>query len=198
MILLLDVISSIPEFSIIQDKKIIFSCKIIHSVEEKLSDSIIPKYLEINKSSKLEKNLKAIIITIGPGSYTSLRVGAAFAAGLQFSKNLKVASVSSETISKFLINDNNKNKEGIYIKSGYSQNFISFEDNKKIFKNYKINIKDFNLPKDITKLYFNEKPLKNNSRILKNEKFILKETILSNLNKIKFSYSDLIKPHLHI
>ena len=55
MILYLDVVSSIPEFSIIEDNKIIFSTKIIHSVDEKLSDNIIPKYLEMNKSFKFLK-----------------------------------------------------------------------------------------------------------------------------------------------
>ena len=132
MILYLDVVSSIPEFSIIEDNKIIFSTKIIHSVDEKLSDNIIPKYLEMNKSFKFQNNLKGLIITTGPGSYTSLRVGAAFIAGLKYSKNIKIASVSSEIISKLLISDNNKINELVYINSANSQNFISLQNNKNI------------------------------------------------------------------
>ena len=48
MNLLLDVISPIPEFSVINDNKIILSSKIVKSEENKLSDSIIPAYQKIN------------------------------------------------------------------------------------------------------------------------------------------------------
>ena len=44
MNLLLDVISPIPEFSVINDNKIILSRRIVKSEEKKLSDSIIPAY----------------------------------------------------------------------------------------------------------------------------------------------------------
>ena len=194
MILYLDVVSSIPEFSIIEDNKIIFSTKIIHSVDEKLSDNIIPKYLEMNKSFKFQNNLKGLIITTGPGSYTSLRVGAAFIAGLKYSKNIKTASVSSEIISKLLISDNNKNNELIYINSANSQNFISFQNKKNIFTHYKIDNEYANLPKEVNKIYFNEKPLKNQSSNIKYEKFNLNSLVVKNLSKINFSNKDLIKP----
>ena len=194
MILYLDVVSSIPEFSIIEDNKIIFSTKIIHSVDEKLSDNIIPKYLEMNKSFKFQKNLKGLIITTGPGSYTSLRVGAAFIAGLKYSKNIKIASVSSEIISKFLISDNNKINELVYINSANSQNFISLQNNKNIFTHYKIDNEYANLPKEVKKIYFNEKPLKNQLNNIKYEKFNLNSLVVQNLNKINFNNKNLIKP----
>ena len=57
MILYLDVVSSIPEFSIIEDNKIIFSCKISHSIKEKLSDSIIPKYISSFSGSNISGEL---------------------------------------------------------------------------------------------------------------------------------------------
>ena len=194
MILYLDVVSSIPEFSIIEDNKIILSTKIIHSVDEKLSDNIIPKYLEMNKSFKFQNNLKGLIITTGPGSYTSLRVGAAFIAGLKYSKNIKTASVSSEIISKLLISDNNKINELVYINSANSQNFISLQNNKNIFTHYKIDNEYANLPKEVKKIYFNEKPLKNQLNNIKYEKFNLNSLVVKNLNKINFSNKNLIKP----
>jgi len=194
MILYLDVVSSIPEFSIIEDNKIIFSTKIIHSVDEKLSDNIIPKYLEMNKSFKFQKNLKGLIITTGPGSYTSLRVGAAFIAGLKYTKDIKTASVSSEIISKLLISDNNKINELVYINSANSQNFISLQNNKNIFTHYKIDNEYANLPKEVKKIYFNEKPLKNQLNNIKYEKFNLNSLVVKNLNKINFSNKNLIKP----
>ena len=194
MILYLDVVSSIPEFSIIEDNKIILSTKIIHSVDEKLSDNIIPKYLEMNKSFKFQNNLKGLIITTGPGSYTSLRVGAAFIAGLKYSKNIKTASVSSEIISKLLISDNNKINELVYINSANSQNFISLQNNKNIFTHYKIDNEYANLPKEVKKIYFNEKPLKNQLNNIKYEKFNLNSLVVQNLNKINFNNKNLIKP----
>tara|TARA_B100000965_G_C19408963_1_gene676756 strand:- start:5 stop:619 length:615 start_codon:yes stop_codon:yes gene_type:complete len=194
MILYLDVVSSIPEFSIIEDNKIILSTKIIHSVDEKLSDNIIPKYLELNKSFKFQNNLKGLIITTGPGSYTSLRVGAAFIAGLKYSKNIKTASVSSEIISKLLISDNNKINELVYINSANSQNFISLQNNKNIFTHYKIDNEYANLPKEVKKIYFNEKPLKNQLNNIKYEKFNLNSLVVQNLNKINFNNKNLIKP----
>ncbi len=194
MILYLDVVSSIPEFSIIEDNKIIFSTKIIHSVDEKLSNNIIPKYLEMDKSFKFQNNLKGLIITTGPGSYTSLRVGAAFIAGLKYSKDIKTASVSSEIISKLLISDSNKINELVYINSANSQNFISLQNNKNIFTHYKIDNEYANLPKEVKKIYFNEKPLKNQLNNIKYEKFNLNSLVVKNLNKINFSNKNLIKP----
>ena len=82
MFLFLDAASPIPEFHLIEDKKIIKSIKIIEDSDKKLSNSIIPKYLEINSIYNLNSNIKKLIVTIGPGSYTALRVGASFISGL--------------------------------------------------------------------------------------------------------------------
>ena len=108
MFLFLDVASPIPEFYIIKDKKIIDSIKIVNDKDFKLSDKIIPTYLEINKKHNLSKNINKLIITIGPGSYTALRVGAAFIAGLSQSMNLPVSVISNEIIYKYLTNLNNQ------------------------------------------------------------------------------------------
>ena len=102
MFLLLDVASPIPEFHLIDDKKIINSIKIIDNNDQKLSDLLIPTYIEIDTAYKLSKNLEKLIITIGPGSYTALRVGASFIAGLSQSMSLPVSVVSTLTIYNFL------------------------------------------------------------------------------------------------
>ena len=109
MFLFLDVVSPIPEFYIIKDKKIIDSIKIVTDEEFKLSDKIIPTYLEVNKNHNLSKNLSKLIITIGPGSYTALRVGASFIAGLSQSMDVPVSVISNETIYQYLTGLNNKN-----------------------------------------------------------------------------------------
>ena len=64
MFLFLDVASPIPEFHLIKDKKIIDSIKIINDIDFKLSDKIIPTYLEINKKHNLSKNLNKLINNI--------------------------------------------------------------------------------------------------------------------------------------
>ena len=69
MNLFLDVISPIPEFSVINDNKIILSRRIVKSEENKLSDYIIPAYKKIDNELNLTKNLKSLIVTKGPGSY---------------------------------------------------------------------------------------------------------------------------------
>ena len=66
MILLLDIVSPIPEFSVIDDNKIIFSENILKTKEDKLSDKIIPSYQKLDKSMDLTnklKSLKGIFIT---------------------------------------------------------------------------------------------------------------------------------------
>ena len=49
MLLFLDIISSIPEFCVIDDNKIILQQKITQSETDKLSDNIIQSYIEIGK-----------------------------------------------------------------------------------------------------------------------------------------------------
>ena len=60
MFLLLDVASPIPEFHLINDKKIIDSIKITNNTDQKLSDVLIPTYLKIDNDYKLSKKLKKL------------------------------------------------------------------------------------------------------------------------------------------
>ena len=83
MILFLDTISPLPEFSLIEDNKIIYSKKILIK-EEKLSNSILPAYVELDREFLLSKKLQYLITCTGPGSYTALRIGIAFFFWLKF------------------------------------------------------------------------------------------------------------------
>ena len=152
MFLFLDVVSPIPEFHLIKDKKIIVSTKIIENNDEKLSDTIIPKYLKISETYELNKKITHFILTTGPGSYTALRVGASFIAGLSQSMSLPVAIVSTENIYKFFSNSNINS--GIYFQSSNNQNFLTFKLDEK-FVHQKIENRNFIFPKHITNLLYN-------------------------------------------
>ena len=117
MLLFLDVISPLPEFLVIEDNKVIFSKKIISSESGKLSDNIFETYFEANKEINLSKYLSKTAITIGPGSYTSLRVGAAFIAGLVVSSQILFSPVSVYDILRFKSNLINIDKTAIFISS---------------------------------------------------------------------------------
>ena len=101
MLLFLDIISPIPEFCVFDDNKIILQQKITETETDKLSDNIIQSYIEIDKRFNLTKNLTKISTTIGPGSYTSLRVGSAFMSGLMISRDIPYYPLSIEDILKF-------------------------------------------------------------------------------------------------
>ena len=115
MLLFLDIISSIPEFCVIDDNKIILQQKITKSETDKLSDNIIQSYIEIDKRLNLTKNLKKISTTIGPGSYTSLRVGSAFISGLMISRNIPYYPLTIEDILNFKAIKNPKKKFGSFL-----------------------------------------------------------------------------------
>ena len=153
MFLFLDAASPIPEFHLIEDKKIIKSIKIIEDSDKKLSNSIIPKYLEINSIYNLNSNIKKLIVTIGPGSYTALRVGASFISGLSQSLSLPVSVVSTETIYDCF----NDNKEiGIYFESSNNQKFFSYKKGL-VFFHEKIENENYILPKNISSIFYNLK-----------------------------------------
>ena len=194
MLLFLDVISSIPEFFIIEDNKIILQRKITSNVSEKLSDNICKVYLEINNDLKLRENLRKVVITLGPGSYTSLRVGTAFIAGLVISKKLSVSYISAPEIIQFKSEYFNKNNIAVFITSANKQQFIcSTDNNKKIIYN-KIEKENFILPSNIEKIHYNDKLFKTNNKKIKQYKFSFINELLSNYNKLRFSDNKILKP----
>ena len=191
MFLFLDVASPISEFHLINDKKIIDSIKITNKTDQKLSDLLIPAYLQIDNDYKLSKKLKKLIITIGPGSYTALRVGASFIAGLSQSMDLPVAVISTTTIYKHL-SDTHK-QIGIYFESSNNQTFFLYKKNSK-YINVKIENQNFIIPELISYIFYNLDLPKFIDTKIKSEIFSIKMHVLENLHKLEFNKNLPIKP----
>ena len=191
MFLFLDVASPISEFHLINDKKIIDSIKITNNTDQKLSDVLIPTYLKIDNDYKLSKKLKKLIITIGPGSYTALRVGASFIAGLSQSMNLPVAVISTSTIYKYL--SDTHQQIGIYFESSNNQKFFLYKKNSE-YINIKIENQNFVIPEFISYIFYNLSLPKFIDTKIKSEMFSIKMNVLENLQKLEFNKNLIIKP----
>ena len=191
MFLFLDVVSPISEFHIINDKKIIDSIKITNNIDKKLSDQLIPIYLDIDKTHELSKNIKKLIITIGPGSYTALRVGASFIAGLSQSMDLPVSAISSETIYNHLYIPSEQ--IGIYFESSNNQKFFSYKTNSE-FIHEKVENDNYVIPNFISYLYYNISPPKYIDTKIKSEAFSIKTNLLKNFDILKFYKNLTIRP----
>ena len=191
MFLFLDVVSPIPEFHLINDKNIIDSIKIINNIDQKLSNLLIPKYIEINNTYKLSNNLKKLIITIGPGSYTALRVGASFIAGLSQSMKLPVSVVSTATILKHL--DDCGKETAIYFESSNNQKFFSYKENSE-FIHEKIDNDNYIMPESISHVLYNLNRPKFLSAKVKSQNFLIKKNVIDSLHKLNFNKNLIIKP----
>ena len=191
MFLFLDVASPISEFHLINDKKIIDSIKITNKTDQKISDLLIPTYLQIDNDYNLSKKLKKLIITIGPGSYTALRVGASFIAGLSQSMDLPVAVISTKTIYKYL-SDTNK-QIGIYFESSNNQKFFLYQKNSE-YINVKIENQNFVIPELISYIFYNLGLPKFIDNKIKSKMFSIKMNVLENLEKLEFNKNLIIKP----
>ena len=194
MFLLLDVVSPIPEFHLIDDKKIRDSIHILNNADEKLSDKLVSTYLNINNSYKLYKNIKKLIITIGPGSYTALRVGASFIAGLSQSMDLPVAVISTETIYNYIIESGHK--KGIYFESSNKQIFFSYKKETE-FIHEKVDNQNYSIPNSISLIFYNNSlPNFINSKIsLQN--FSIMKSVIQNLHRLEFNKNKIIRP-IHV
>ena len=188
MILFLDTVSPLPEFSLIGDNKIIFSKKIINNHHEKMSDYLIKSYTDLEKKFSLDQKLENLIINIGPGSYTSLRIGIAFFSGLSMSYQIDLKGIPCVDFYKYVISKDDLLFTGIYIHSANNQKFICIYDQKKEYYNiHKIEsfneIENFKIKKVISNTELN----KNNSNLFKNIKYqsiSFKEIIIKNLDAI--------------
>tara|TARA_Y100000817_G_scaffold253296_1_gene206086 strand:- start:599 stop:1228 length:630 start_codon:yes stop_codon:yes gene_type:complete len=188
MILFLDTVSPLPEFSLIGDNKIIFSKKIINNHHEKMSDYLIKSYTDLEKKFSLDQKLENLIINIGPGSYTSLRIGIAFFSGLSMSYQIDLKGIPCVDFYKYVISKDDLLFTGIYIHSANNQKFICIYDQKKEYYNiHKIEsfneIENFKIKKVISNTELN----KNNSNFFKNIKYqsiSFKEIIIKNLDAI--------------
>ncbi len=191
MFLLLDVASPIPEFHLINDKKIIDSIKITNNNDQKLSDLLIPTYLEISTAYKLSNKLKKLIITIGPGSYTSLRVGASFIAGLSQSMRLPVSVVSTLTIHNHLSLPSHH--IGIYFESSNNQKFFSYKKDHQLIHE-KIDDMYYKIPETVSKVLYNFTTPNFINANIQSDMFSIKINIIENLEKLEFNNNKIIKP----
>jgi len=202
MKLFLDTVSPSPEFTVIKDNKIIQSIQILNRKSNKISECIIPAFLELQKKVLLEKKIKKLIICTGPGSYTALRVGVAFMYGLSFSKKIPLIGISCPTILQFGIPKSNQKKTLILINSSNNQNFVCTLTNKNDkFLIKKISDKllltkndyfkyDYSISNDILSSNIIEKFSLRNHKVVN-----FKEIIISNLKLLKsFQINNVIEP----
>jgi len=124
MILFIDTVSHLPEFCLIEDNKIFFSKRILGDHGDKMSDCIVPIYIDLEKKFKLGKKLKYLITVTGPGSYTALRVGIAFLSGLSIPMKIPLIGIPCVDLFQYVINDNEKQSTAIYICSSNNQKFM--------------------------------------------------------------------------
>ena len=194
MFLFLDVVNPIPEFFIFDDNKLILSKKIIYNDSQKLSDYIFQSYIEINTQLNLNKYITKVGITIGPGSFTSLRVGAALISGIYISKNLPFCTISAYDIINFKSDKKLLQNTGVFMHSANDQKFFCNLNKDKIIEYSKIEDKEFSLPKNIDLIYYNHKKMDLQSTNCNQIKFSFEDEVLKNLEKIKFITNNIIKP----
>ena len=193
MLLFLDVISSIPEFCVIDDNKILLQQKITQSETDKLSDNIIQSYIEIDKSLNLTKNLKKISTTIGPGSYTSLRVGSAFISGLMISRKIPFYPLSIEDILNFYSRKYSKKNLGAFITSSNNQKFLCYKIKDNLMEYYKIENNKYSVPKHIDLIIYNKNKIYGTNEFQQIQ-FSFFEEFYENYNDLNFKKNIIIKP----
>ena len=193
MLLFLDVISPLPEFCVIDDNKVILKEKIIQNETDRLSDNIIQSYVEIDKRLNLTKNLKKISTTIGPGSYTSLRVGSAFISGLMISRKIPYYPLSIEDILNFNSKKLSKNNLGVFITSSNNQEFLCFKNKDNVIEYNKIENNKYLIPKHIELILFNKTEINKNNK-LEQIHFSFFEEFYKNYNNLTFKKNIIIKP----
>tara|TARA_B100000575_G_C23135148_1_gene659258 strand:- start:2866 stop:3477 length:612 start_codon:yes stop_codon:yes gene_type:complete len=193
MLLFLDTISPIPEFAVIEDNKVILKQKITKQDSDKLSDNIIQSYIEIDNVLNLKKNLKKISVTIGPGSYTSLRVGSAFMSGLMISKNIPCYPFSVEDIFNFNSSRYNIKNLGVFVTSSNEQKFFCYINDNNFVEYCKVDESKILIPKKIEIIYFNKNKLnlQNNPEY---KQFSFFEKFYENFNNLSFKKNITINP----
>ena len=85
-------------------------------------------------------NLDKLIVSTGPGSFTSLRVGISFMYGQSISKDVPFYGISSTKLLNYSIKKNNYENTLLLICSANNQNFISqyIDYLKNIIGNYSV------------------------------------------------------------
>jgi len=193
MLLFLDIISPIPEFCVIDDNKVILQEKIIQNETDRLSDNIIQSYIAIDKRLNLTQNLKKISTTIGPGSYTSLRVGSAFVSGLMISRKIPYYPLSIDDILNFNSKKYYKKNLGVFITSSNDQKFLCYKNKDNVMEYNKIENNKSSIPKHIELILFNKTEINENNK-LQQIQFSFFEEFYKNHNNLIFKKNIIIKP----
>ena len=193
MLLFLDVISPLPEFCVIDDNKVILQEKIIQNETDRLSDNIIQSYIAIDKRLNLTQNLKKISTTIGPGSYTSLRVGSAFASGLTISRKISYYPLSIDDILNFNSKKYYKKNLGVFITSSNDQQFLCYKNKDNVMEYNKIENNKSSIPKHIELILFNKTEINENNK-LQQIQFSFFEEFYKNYNNLNFKKNIIINP----
>ena len=117
--------------SILKNNKIVLNLsKIINKTYSKFLIPILKKSLE---KSKLDvKEINYILISLGPGSFTGVRIGIAAAKGLGMPHKINISGFNNMDILANSINDNIKEKRIVtIIKSKKSDYYFQVFDSKK-------------------------------------------------------------------
>ncbi len=141
MILFLDPVSIYPKLVIVKNNKIFKSINILSKNNTKISDVLLEKYLKLSKSFNSKNKITKLVVCIGPGSYTSLRVSISFMYGLSISMNIPLYGISCTKLLSHSIKKNEFYKTFLLIFSSKEQNFICFPSK---FKNLIYDIKKIN------------------------------------------------------
>ena len=193
MLLFLDVISPLPEFCVIDDNKVILQEKIIQNETDRLSDNIIQSYIAIDKRLNLTQNLKKISTTIGPGSYTSLRVGSAFVSGLMISRKISYYPLSIDDILNFNSKKYYKKNLGVFITSSNDQQFLCYKNKDNVMEYNKIENTKYSIPKHIELILFNKTEINENNK-LQQIQFSFFEEFYKNYYNLNFKKNITINP----
>ena len=182
MIFFIDTVSLKPHISLIKDNNIINSTKIPTNFP--VSDAIIQELEKIMKNNLKSLKIELIAVCVGPGSYTSLRIGISVAIGLKHSFNIPVLGFSAnEVLLSYSRLNNLKKNICIYVQSLNNQSFLTLYDkqNNQIIKTQKFESKENIEP------YFS----KSDTILISNEN--ISNNLFSNYKKLDINIVELYK-----
>lgn len=108
-LLVIESATRFPSIGLIGKEKIIW-----YSGKEGNHSIFFFEFFEKVKNKKIDK----IIITIGPGRFTSLRVGLSFAFGVGFPNNIPIVPLNTFEVLEYFLEREGKKNFGIFLKKG--------------------------------------------------------------------------------
>ncbi|MBK7106193.1 MAG: tRNA (adenosine(37)-N6)-threonylcarbamoyltransferase complex dimerization subunit type 1 TsaB [Ignavibacteriae bacterium] len=138
------------------------------------SEKLIPTIEELLNSNKIStKDLTSVAVSIGPGSFTGLRIGLTAAKAIAFASNLPIIPVPTFSALALEIADYIKIDSEFYIINNANIEECYFAK----FKNYKFGTMEFNNPeltlkKDLINLIEEDSLIFGNLKNIENIKFI--------------------------